>query len=182
MAAAMIPAIAAPFSSKTMNDGRILRPPDRLEPVEIALRGPEFLEGFERRPSFEQKGDQEDRERPQRRHGGLGMRDVDDALVDRNSGAKGKHEHRDHEAPEVEFAAVAERVKPVGRPLRRRRPHIRSSWLVELTTLCTPSVSMADEPVIPAATNFDTAIPRFARSAMTSVRVLVVGALVRFPS
>ena len=36
-----------------------------------------------------------------------------------------------------------------------------------------PAVS----PVIAAATNFDTAMPRFAASAMTSVRVLVVWAL-----
>jgi hypothetical protein len=49
--------------------------------------------------------------------------------------------------------------------------------LVQSTTLWTPSVSIADEPVIAAATNFDTAIPRFAASAMTSVRVLAVGEL-----
>src|SRR4051794_12545952 len=59
-----------------------------------------------------------------------------------------------------------------------RRPHIRSSWLVESTTLCTPSVSIAEEPVIVAATNLDTAMPRFAANAMTRVRVLAVGALI----
>src|SRR3954447_17338183 len=59
-----------------------------------------------------------------------------------------------------------------------RRPHIRSSWLVESTTLCTPSVSIAEEPVIHAAANLDTAMPRFAASAMTSVRVLVVTTLI----
>ena len=50
--------------------------------------------------------------------------------------------------------------------------------MVESTTLWTPSVSIADEPVIAAATNLDTAMPRFATSAMTSVRVLAVGALI----
>ena len=49
-----------------------------------------------------------------------------------------------------------------------------NSWFVESTTLWTPSVSIADEPVIAAATNFDTAMPRLATSAMTSVRVEVV--------
>jgi hypothetical protein len=38
-------------------------------------------------------------------------------------------------------------------------------------------VSIADEPVIAAATNFDAAMPRLASSATTSVRVLVVCAL-----
>src|SRR3954470_23920567 len=59
-----------------------------------------------------------------------------------------------------------------------RRPHIKSSWLVESTTLCTPSVSIAEEPVIVAATNLRKAMPRFAASAMTRVRVLAVGALI----
>src|SRR5690348_6037238 len=58
------------------------------------------------------------------------------------------------------------------------RPHISSSWLVESTTLCTPSVSIAEDPVIAAATNFDTAMPRLARRATTSVRVLAVGLLI----
>ncbi len=46
---------------------------------------------------------------------------------------------------------------------------------MQSTTLWTPSVSIADEPVIAAATNFETAMPRLARSAMTSVRLEVVG-------
>jgi hypothetical protein len=50
--------------------------------------------------------------------------------------------------------------------------------LVESTTLWTPSVRRADEPVIAAATNFDAAIPRFASRAMTSVRVLAVAELI----
>ena len=53
-----------------------------------------------------------------------------------------------------------------------RRPQISSSWLVELTTLWTPSVSIADEPVIAAATNLDTAMPRLAPNAISSVRLL----------
>ena len=155
--------------------GRILRPPDRLEPAEIALRGAEFAGTprastslrAERRSAAPRYGDQ-------RRHRRLGMRDVDDALVDRDAGAEREHQHRDDEAPEVELAAVAERVVLVGRlACAARRPHISSSWLAESTTLCTPSVSMADEPVIAAATNFDTAMPRFAASAMTSVRLCV---------
>jgi hypothetical protein len=50
--------------------------------------------------------------------------------------------------------------------------------LVESTTLCTPSVSIADDPVIAAATNLDTAMPRFATSAMTIVRLLAVAELI----
>jgi hypothetical protein len=37
---------------------------------------------------------------------------------------------------------------------------------------------MAEEPVIIAATNLEAAMPRFAASAMTRVRVLVVAALI----
>src|SRR5689334_16645743 len=55
---------------------------------------------------------------------------------------------------------------------------MRRSWLVLSTTLWTPSVSIADEPVIAAATNFEAAIPRFASRATTRVRVLVVSALI----
>ena len=50
----------------------------------------------------------------------LRVRDVDDAFVDRHSGAEREHQHRDDEAPEIELAAVAERVELVGRPLGRR--------------------------------------------------------------
>ena len=46
------------------------------------------------------------------------------AFVHRHSGAEREHQHRDHEAPEIELAAVAERMEVVGRPLRRAAaPH-----------------------------------------------------------
>jgi hypothetical protein len=77
------------------------------------------------------------------------MPDVDDALVDRDPRAE-----RDW-----------------------RRPQMSSSWLALSTRLCTPSVSIADEPVIAAATNLETAMPRFAASAMIRVRLLSVAAL-----
>ena len=46
------------------------------------------------------------------------MQDVEDAFVDRHSGAEREDQHGDDEAPEIELAAVAERMEPVGRPLR----------------------------------------------------------------
>ena len=91
------------------------------------------------------------------------MGDVDDTLVHRDAGAESEDQNGNDEAPEVELAAIAEGVRLSGRFLAAWRPHISSSWLVESTTLCTPSVSIAEEPVIAAATNFDTAIPRFAQ-------------------
>src|SRR3569833_3406399 len=45
------------------------------------------------------------------------MGDVDDPFVDGNTRAEREYQHRDHEAPEVELAAVAERVVLIGRLL-----------------------------------------------------------------
>ena len=126
------------------------------EPAELALGLPEFLERREGRPAFEQEGDEQHDIGDDRRHRLLGIGDVDDAFVDRHAGAEREHQDGDDEAPEIELAAVAERVDAC-RPACATawRPHISSSWLVESTTLWTPSVSIADEPVIAAATNLD---------------------------
>src|SRR4051794_6893367 len=56
-----------------------------------------------------------------------------------------------------------------------------SSWLALSTTLCTPSVSIADDPVIAAATNLEIAMPRFATSAISRVRLFSACALKRAP-
>ena len=93
---------------------------------------------------------------------------MDDAFVDRHAGAEREHQHGDDEAPEIELAAVTERDELSGGFFASRRPHISSSWLVESTTLWTPSVSIAEEPVIAAATNFETAMPRLAPNAITA--------------
>src|SRR5712671_4941699 len=43
------------------------------------------------------------------------IKDVVDALVERDAGAQGEHLQRGDEAPEIELAAMAERVAFVGR-------------------------------------------------------------------
>src|SRR5215210_1442707 len=56
---------------------------------------------------------------------------------------------------------------------RARRPPINSStWLVESATECTPSANIADEPVMAAATNLLTPIPKFAANAVRTALVL----------
>ena len=45
----------------------------------------------------------------------LGVEDMDDALVDRDARAEREDEQRDDERPEVDLAALAERMSPVGR-------------------------------------------------------------------
>jgi hypothetical protein len=49
-------------------------------------------------------------------------------------------------------------------------PQSSNSWFVESTTEWTPSVSIADDPVIAAAPNFATVMPRFAPKAIQMVR------------
>jgi len=44
-------------------------------------------------------------------------------------------------------------------------------WLPESARECTPSDAIDDDPVTPNATNFATAIPRFADSAATTALV-----------
>ena len=56
---------------------------------------------------------------------------------------------------------------------RARLPPISSNtWLPESATECTPSASIEVDPVIAAATNLATAMPRFAPSAVMTARVL----------
>ena len=42
------------------------------------------------------------------------MAQVGDSFIDRHTRAKGEHQDRDHEAPEVDFLAVPEREMLVG--------------------------------------------------------------------
>src|SRR5690349_7272952 len=46
-----------------------------------------------------------------------------------------------------------------------------STWLPESASECTPSATIDDEPVNAAATNFDTAMPRFAARAAMIARL-----------
>src|SRR5438270_1050911 len=46
------------------------------------------------------------------------MSNVDDAFIHRHAGAEREHEHGDDEAPEIELAAVTERVQLVGGAFR----------------------------------------------------------------
>jgi hypothetical protein len=94
--------------------GRVLGAAHRLEPAERAFGGAELLEGGEGRAALEQEGDGEHRISDHRRHRMLGLEHVDHALVDRDSGAQGKYQNGDDEAPEIELAPVAERVVFVG--------------------------------------------------------------------
>jgi hypothetical protein len=95
---------------------------------------------------------------------------VQHAFIERDTGPQRKDQDRDDEAPEIEFAAIAERVQRIG-GLGRARPCSSSNWLVESTRLWTPSVSMAEEPVSAAAPNLATAMPTLAPSAIRMVRV-----------
>ena len=48
----------------------------------------------------------------------VGMQDVLDAFIKGNAGANREHQQRDDEAPEIQFAAVAERMAGVWRLFR----------------------------------------------------------------
>ena len=56
-------------------------------------------------------------------------------------------------------------------------PSNSSPWLVVSATECSASDSMAAEPVIEAATNFDTAISALAPSAATTTLVVPPAAI-----
>ena len=90
----------------------------------VALGLPELLERLQRRPAFEQEGDQQHDIGNDRRNRLFGVGDVDDAFVDRHARAEREDQHRDDEAPEIKLAPVTEGMKLVGRPLRRAAaPH-----------------------------------------------------------
>ena len=80
---------------------RVLRTADGLNPAEIAFGLPELLERLDRRPAFEQEGHEQHAVGDERRHRLFGMRNVEDAFIDRDAGAERKHQHRNHEAPEI---------------------------------------------------------------------------------
>jgi hypothetical protein len=47
---------------------------------------------------------------------------MEDAFVDRHARAEREHHHRDDETPEIQLAAIAERVGRVGHPAGRLAP------------------------------------------------------------
>ena len=98
--------------------------------------------------------------------GRLGVADLVDALVDREDAAAEEDHQRDDEGVEVDLAPVAERVPGIGRPLGPLHPDEQQDWLAVSTTECTPSASIAVEPVSAPPTNFAAAMARLAPAAV----------------
>jgi hypothetical protein len=86
--------------------------------------------------------------------GRLRPADVLDALVRRNAGASGEHQQGDDEAPEVQLAAIAEWMHRVRRLAGTAQAVQQQEFIQVSTSECTPSLSMAELPEMPAAMNW----------------------------
>lgn len=94
-------------------DAGILAAADRGDVAEIALAAPEFPERDPPGASLEQEAEAEHDivdDRVLDRHG---RKYVGDALVEGDAGAQREDKQRDYETPEIELAAVAERMQKV---------------------------------------------------------------------
>ena len=94
---------------------RVLAPPRRLQEALLALLAPEFLEGDPPGGALEDEGQREHHVVHGGSGDGFGMTNVEDPLVDGNARAQREDGEGDHEAPEVDLAAVAEGVRLVRR-------------------------------------------------------------------
>ena len=94
--------------------GRVLAAAEGLEIAERALGAPELAQRHPPRGALEQEGDAQHAVAQCVVAGGLWVADVLDAFVGRNARACSKHQQGDDEAPEVEFAPIAEGMHRIG--------------------------------------------------------------------
>ena len=146
---------------------RRLGVPDELEPAVVAAHAIGLAHGGAQRERLEHH--RHDAAPAIGSHGvfqRVRMRELVDALVDREHPADAEQDDGDHERVDVPLAAVAERMLRVGLALRRRRPPRSSStWLPVSATECTASASIEADPETAHAMNLVIAIPRFASIA-----------------
>ena len=95
---------------------RVLRPADELPPTAVTADVVGLDDCGAEGEALQHDGEEEDADGDLRRLHVVGVADLGDALVDGEGTTEAEQHEGDDEGPEVALAAVAERVRRVGRP------------------------------------------------------------------